>query len=354
MTGSLPHKSELESDLAQRAAAAKGISLVTVVIGTPFIIANLVQGYHVLAVTSIAATLLLVAHALAIRDSPGAVKYTTLLIIPAGLVCLAAAVHCRGTLGLLWTYPVIIGFYCLLERRLAWGANIAVVITVVPYVLLNSELELALRTVTTILTVSAFTAVLMNVIHHDRRFLVQRMVTDPLTGVLNRQTFTEHLDAAARSGTTTTLLAIDIDNFKQINDEGGHAVGDKALQLLGSSLTSWVRNDDAVFRTGGDEFVVILESVTADEAFGPAESLRQAVQRDASACGLQISVSGGLATLHPGECVDSWVIAADRALYKAKSAGRGRLVMAPAQSGLDSADAALTAGLPAATAATIS
>lgn len=155
--------------------------------------------------------------------------------------------------------------------------------------------------------------------------------TDALTGIQNRRAFDENLRQAwnlsARIGQPLSVLMIDIDHFKAINDEDGHDAGDEALKSIAHALQANVRATDLVFRYGGEEFAVLLPATQLDAALLVAEKLRRAVA-ERSHNGRAITVSIGLATdvAHtPGLTEARLVQVADAALYRAKNAGRNRV-----------------------------
>jgi diguanylate cyclase (GGDEF)-like protein len=153
---------------------------------------------------------------------------------------------------------------------------------------------------------------------------------DALTGLLNRRAFDEALDAevqrSRRMGEAFSVLMIDVDRFKDINDRHGHAAGDRALQHLGTLLAAHMRDIDRVGRYGGEEFVVLLPATMQPEAVITAERLRQKIQalpprwQDRP---LALSVSIGVSQWRgQGDDVPSLLARADAALYRAKQAGR--------------------------------
>jgi len=157
--------------------------------------------------------------------------------------------------------------------------------------------------------------------------------TDPLTGVANRRTFLERLDVAieqARSESTPlSCIMSDIDHFKRVNDTYGHPAGDAVICAVASALSAACREQDLVARFGGEEFVVLLPGLGAEEAFEVAERVRIVIIALASGDDLpvpQLSASFGVAVLAKdlGEATDL-VDAADRALYVAKQSGRNRV-----------------------------
>jgi diguanylate cyclase (GGDEF)-like protein len=148
--------------------------------------------------------------------------------------------------------------------------------------------------------------------------------TDVLTGLANRRRFVEEanerLEHASRAGTQCSLLMVDVDRFKQVNDDLGHAAGDAVLKIVANRLRGALRDqDDLIGRFGGDEFVVLLADSGALEAEIVASRLRTALARVREPTALSISV--GVATLATDQ-LDELLRSADSALYEAKEAGR--------------------------------
>jgi diguanylate cyclase (GGDEF)-like protein len=155
---------------------------------------------------------------------------------------------------------------------------------------------------------------------------------DALTGLLTRRAFEELVADELAAGRSTALVLVDVDGFKGVNDTHGHPAGDVALQHVAGALTAGVRSGDAVAgRLGGDEFAVVLRSCSPDAARRRAEELVVAVAerpvRLASGVVVVLGVSVGVATADAGD-VETLYAAADAALYAAKTAGRGRAVVA--------------------------
>ena len=156
--------------------------------------------------------------------------------------------------------------------------------------------------------------------------------TDPLTQLPNRRGFRELLDLelerARRSGAPMTVLAGDLDHFKDVNDRSGHHVGDAVLQQVAALLREGVRQVDVPARIGGEEFAVILPGTDAQTAFAIAERLRCHVRDAFADASVPITISFGIAS-HPAhaETAASLVRTADEALYGAKESGRNRSVI---------------------------
>jgi diguanylate cyclase (GGDEF)-like protein/PAS domain S-box-containing protein len=160
---------------------------------------------------------------------------------------------------------------------------------------------------------------------------------DALTGLYNRREFLLHfgeeVHRAARYDRPLSLLLVDVDHFKNVNDRHGHQVGDDVLQRIGGVLQSEIRKVDYAARYGGEEFVVVLPEMDAAAALGTAERLRGVIAaialRDAEDQPFSITVSIGVAAFpDDGKTPDAMFEAADRAMYAAKNGGRNRVCRA--------------------------
>lgn len=155
--------------------------------------------------------------------------------------------------------------------------------------------------------------------------------TDPLTGLFNRRHLYERikgeLQRASRYVKPLTLISIDIDDFKAINDRHGHAIGDAVLCGIGQVLQSNTRQTDVPARIGGDEFAVLLVETGADDGSEAAEKLQQALRTRMAELGKTVTVSIGSVTFtSPPRDVDQLFRVVDEQLYKAKSQGKNRIV----------------------------
>ena len=149
---------------------------------------------------------------------------------------------------------------------------------------------------------------------------------DALTGLWNRRFFESTIGAdiarATRHGLALTLLVLDVDHFKAINDTQGHATGDEALRAIAAILQSRCRQGDLVMRWGGDEFAILAEMCSWRGGQALAENLRQAVERSELAPGVHTTLSIGVGQFLPGDNYLSWFNRVDHELYNAKQGGR--------------------------------
>jgi diguanylate cyclase (GGDEF)-like protein len=154
-------------------------------------------------------------------------------------------------------------------------------------------------------------------------------VTDVLTGAYNRRYFQERLNAelarVSRHGGALSLIMLDIDHFKRVNDEHGHAVGDTVLQAICQRISTRLRRSDVFCRLGGEEFMVLCPGNTAAQAHELAIQLWGVLRsQPVDGVGL-VTASFGVASWRQGEGADALLLRADSGVYAAKQAGRDRV-----------------------------
>lgn len=234
-----------------------------------------------------------------------------------------------------WAFPALMLAYFMLDARQATiltggfaGCFLAIVWDELPAVDLT---KICLALVSTVLLANAFSLT-------NRRQLadLRRMVNiDPLTGAGNRRAQNLKLDSACaifrRHERAASVLLLDIDFFKQINDTHGHIVGDQILVELSELIKRTTRATESLYRYGGEEFVVVAEQTSLDAAVNLAEKLRSRTERELFAAGIRITVSIGVAELQRGEKKEDWLRRADAALYRAKGRGRNKVIVAERQ-----------------------
>ena len=160
----------------------------------------------------------------------------------------------------------------------------------------------------------------------------RRSTLDPLTGLFNRSALEQKLEEldgkpVEAGNDSHALLLCDLDHFKRVNDERGHAVGDAVLREVAYTMRSALRAGDSIYRVGGEEILVVLPGATREDAAEVGERLRRAV-RDRRPAGVPVTISVGVAVARPGALdADELVGQADAALYSAKACGRDMVVV---------------------------
>ncbi len=231
-------------------------------------------------------------------------------------------------------FPMLIALPVLLPARSSLPVFVATLVLVAPAALTMVQ--------PVSLLVAGFSFVLCWLISSWQVFALKAQarhlrgmaITDPLTGAYNRRYMelraSKGLEAWTRYRRDETLLVLDIDHFKRINDNFGHARGDRALEALVAIVRDRVRAADTLCRFGGEEFVLLLTETPAERALQVAEELRAAVQQADILPEGDMTVSIGVCHVGEAKTVDEWFQLADRALYVAKSRGRNCVELATA------------------------
>ncbi len=173
---------------------------------------------------------------------------------------------------------------------------------------------------------------LKNAITHFQ--VVHTALHDPLTNLLNRgsldSTLERELKLSQRHQTPLSLMILDIDNFKQINDKYGHLAGDKVLVAVSNVILETIRETDIAFRIGGEEFLVLLSDTTPDGSHKLAERLRHQVENchvSFESKLIQFTISLGVSSYNQSENKQSLISRADKAMYNAKNSGKNQVII---------------------------
>jgi diguanylate cyclase (GGDEF)-like protein len=169
-------------------------------------------------------------------------------------------------------------------------------------------------------------AIAFDRVHEKNEWLVKEASTDALTGLANRRSMTELMETWSAEARMFTIMIMDIDHFKKVNDTYGHQTGDEVLKFLADHIKSIVRPGDLCFRYGGEEFVVLMPNTAAAESLPIAETIRETISRRVSPTGEPITLSLGIAAFptHSGSLEEAFGFA-DEALYRSKADGRNRV-----------------------------
>jgi diguanylate cyclase (GGDEF)-like protein len=309
-----------------RVRSTLGVAVTALVLLTPFAINNFAQGRYLLGVGSLGIVAMLGVSAWGSSRGRHYPLLTFVGLVPAIILFLMLAFRGQGVIGALWCYPAVVSLYFMLPERQAWAANVVLLGLAMPQAWDVLDPAVAVRVAATLAAVSIFAAIFVRVITSQQRRLEEQAVTDPLTGLFNRTLLAATLEQAVeqhgRTGAPMTLLALDLDHFKTINDTLGHDVGDDVLRSVGGLLRQRVRRADRVFRVGGEEFLVLLHATGAERGVGVAEELRSAVETLPAVAGRSVTTSIGVAALRSGERWKEWMKRADANMYRAKAAGR--------------------------------
>jgi diguanylate cyclase (GGDEF)-like protein len=319
-----------------RARIALQLSIVGVALLLPFTVNHFFAGRWMLgAVVGVAQTALM-ANGLMLRLGRDAPVPFWLMVLAMALA-VVGAILVQGTHGALWAAPTLFIAYFLLRRRVALVLSLLMLAGGTAAALLSEGggPPLAARVFATLSVLLVMINVVLNVVGELQEALQAQAITDPLTGAFNRRHLVKQLGAlpepAPGTDAVNVLLAVDVDHFKSINDRHGHAAGDAVLRGLVATLRARLRPSDRLFRTGGEEFVLLLPRIGRTDASRLAEDLRRRVAEaalvpDHPERGVTVSI--GVAAQCPGRDAEAWQHATDEALYEAKRRGRNCVVIA--------------------------
>lgn len=257
-------------------------------------------------------------------------KMVRFVLAPAIIIFSGVCLMTLEMMGVFWLYPIIVSFYFLLKRQDAWIANILVMCFAIPFVSIHFDAAYAIRIVTSLVMISIFSAIFTQLISAQEARLKALIVTDHLTGLYNRSLLNERLSEAIqqynRSRAPMTLITMDLDHFKTINDQYGHIAGDRVLKKVSEVLIRRSREVDTIFRTGGEEFLVVLYNTDLEQGIRAAESYLRLIAATQCIPQKTVTMSAGVATLKEDESAEQWMLRSDNSLYKAKDAGRNCVI----------------------------
>lgn len=235
-----------------------------------------------------------------------------------------------GNISVMWAFPILGAGFLLADRVFA---SISALGTLLLTAFVSGRFESTVDLwsfLTTGLLVSIFGLIFATRTELQRRQLAEIAGRDPLTHAGNRRALRVALDKARRErdrrGTPVSLIVLDLDHFKGVNDAYGHEAGDRILISLVEIVTSRLRERDRMFRLGGEEFLVLLPATDSADAELVAGQLRRTLAGQLEGPGGPVTVSFGVAGLAGSETVREWLSRADEALYDAKRGGRDQIV----------------------------
>ena len=237
-----------------------------------------------------------------------------------------STVYLIGPAQVYWAYPALMAVFYLVRPRVAIVLAILTVAALIPRLIGHVDSHSTTTILITIVVMSSFAFAFSLITNRQREQLIQLATKDPLTGAGNRRRLDDKLNEVVnsfkRTGTTASMLLIDLDHFKKVNDVHGHAAGDQILKRITKIIDFRIRVTDSLYRIGGEEFVVVLEGQTIERAEHLAEQLRTLVEANELVPDQPVTISLGVAELKADETPNDWIHRADEALYRAKHSGR--------------------------------
>ena len=240
--------------------------------------------------------------------------------------------HLNEPIFVFWVFPIIIANFLLLNTKAALAANLLAVVAILPIATkLHTNIEFVAM-ISSLLICGAMAQAFAILTHRQQLLLEGYATQDALTQLGNRRAMDTALSEAindyARNKLPASLIVIDLDFFKRVNDTYGHATGDRVLVELADILIMRMRKTDRVFRYGGEEFVILTRNTPLTSAQSIAEHLREHIETHLKDPESELTASLGCAELLPDETLEAWFDRADKALYLAKQQGRNCVVSA--------------------------
>ncbi len=236
----------------------------------------------------------------------------------------------HGADNIYFFYPTLVAAFYLVEPKKALLICALAIGAISPVLFETREPIQLLQFLFSMLGCVLFAFVFSSQSQKQRDQLVQLSTIDALTGAGNRRALDDRLrseiEIYKRTGNSMSVILLDFDNFKEINDERGHAAGDELLVRISSVIMDRIRTTDSLFRYGGDEFVVFAASTDLQTPSQLAEDLRALVDADESVSGYRVSISLGVAEYQRDESMADWLGRADAALFESKRTGRNRVM----------------------------
>lgn len=316
------------ADIQRSRNANLHILLLLAVILAPLVVYHAGTGQYLPAVAGIALSLVFVANLwlLAVGRraflSPAMVLLTTIPLVVLSVIY-------GQEYSLFWIYPLLVAVPSVLRTNAGLGLGVLCLLVVVPLVFWRFETGMAIIIALSMIHTLLVSWWLMRAVNHQSRRFLDLVIHDPLTGAKNRRHFQNEVRSAfdlwTRHKRISTLVLLDADHFKSVNDDLGHAAGDAALKALVKVVQDRVRGVDTVFRQGGEEFAVLLPETTVSRAMILANDLRERIEDAEIVPDRTMTVSIGVCDVSVADSAEDWVQQADEALYRAKSGGRNRV-----------------------------
>lgn len=238
----------------------------------------------------------------------------------------------KGPDQIIWCFPATAAIYYLVSIRAATIMNFAALCTI--YLLIRNHTEGVQKGAFAISFISTniFTIVFAVRNQVQKQQLEALTLKDPLTGMHNRRSFDNYLESVDQSSRDhkqpTSMIMLDIDLFKEVNDKHGHLAGDEALVDLTTLLRTQLHYEEKLYRIGGEEFVIAPIKMDVNLTNDFANRLRKIVEHSSLNEQLGITISLGIASFDPNKTAHDWYQNTDKALYKAKNRGRNQCQIA--------------------------
>jgi len=308
----------------------KGITVVTLFLVCPFAVYSYFMDRYLFAIAGVAFFSICMLYLWTCKKGKCNRRFVSYPVAPLLIVCMPLIIYQLGLTGVYWVFPGSIALYFLLTKKWALISNFFLISAVSFVASIMLDMEIVLRLIAVLMGVNLFSLISVTVINKQYTQLVLDAVTDPFTGLYNRSLLQQSLEYAnnqyKRTGVFMSLIAMDLDYFKSINDDFGHDVGDRVLKSFSELLKQSFRGTDMIFRSGGEEFLMLVYDADKIKATTIAEKIRQKIEDQELISNRKITVSAGVAEVIPHENYNQWLKRCDQKMYQAKHAGRNQVV----------------------------
>lgn len=260
------------------------------------------------------------------------VKYASVILILTALIVNVISFYLKGIGQVYWVFPVVLSSYYVMAAKKALVINFVMLLFFMPKLILSLEVINFSTIIVTIVITNIIAYVFASGLRQQELLLTQLASEDYLTGAGNRRALDEELAAMNKTlnnhDKTATIVLLDLDYFKKVNDKFGHIKGDRVLiQLVGLLKTFYIQNEK-IFRYGGEEFLIVCPDISLTTASTQADEFRKLVKSSIIIEGHELTISLGVAEYIKKESNAVWIHRVDMALYRAKNEGRDRVVEA--------------------------
>lgn len=254
------------------------------------------------------------------------IRYASIAITVLCVGGVLTTVYLNGPQQVYWAYPALLAIFYLLRPIEAVLLTLTMIVALIPVFL---PIQNPVETTTVFMSIvlmSTFGYAFSLVNNGQHEQLIRLATKDPLTGAGNRRALEAKLEdiirMSRRQPTVASLIMLDLDHFKAVNDAHGHATGDQILKSLTEIINLRIRVTDSLFRIGGEEFVIVLDGQGRDQAQHLAEQLRTLVEANELVPDHDVTISLGVAEFVYDQPWGEWLHRADQAMYDAKRRGR--------------------------------
>ena len=239
-------------------------------------------------------------------------------------------IHLHPEFGIFWAYVGVTSFFLVMNLKEASIGAVFFLVGVFYLAAMSFPEGVLYRIYGTLILVALFSFSFSYLIERFHIKLNNIATRDPLTNALNRYTFNTSIEKALhdfkRHQVSSTLILLDLDHFKKINDSFGHLAGDKILQITTRLFQNRIRECDQLFRYGGEEFALLLTQTDQQAGVQLAEELREVIQGHDFQIEHMVTISCGVSEAQKHDKVNNWLKRCDKALYQAKETGRNKVV----------------------------